>query len=124
MLNILLQAVFFQVININNTSPCFMNFTGGNVWQNCGLGKDYLTGSLLPWNYITGGYFTMILIAIFILITYIKYQKAIFPIIIGSFYLPITYFLFPQQFLVWAVIMAGLVFGFLIWFIVNKQTNE
>lgn len=122
---LLAKIVLFQTIIINSTTPCVLNYTAkANIWQNCGVTKDYISGSLAGWEWITGGYFTMALVAVFAMMTYIKYQKAIYPILVGSLYLPISWFVFPQQFLSWAIIMAGVVIGILIWYAYVSQTNE
>ena len=126
MLDILwLHLITLQTIVVNNTAPCFQNYSAGAyIWQNCGLGQDYLKGSLVGWEWITGGYFSMVLVAIFATMTYIKYQKAIYPIIMGTAYLPISWFAFPDQFLSWAIIMSGVVIGILVWYVYVSQTNE
>lgn len=124
--SILIHLIALQTIIVNSTSPCFLNQTVGvNIWQNCGVGQDWLKGFLLPWEWITGGYFSMIVVAVLILTTYIKYQKALYPMIIGIVFLPISYFVFPQLFIIWAVIVGvGAGLGLLIAWIFTSQTNE
>ena len=114
-----------QVINVNATTPCFFNYTAGiQMWENCGIGDDYLTFSLLGWEWITGGNFSMVLVSVFILGTYLKYHKMMYPILIGVTFLPISWFLFPQSFFSWAVIMAFLGIGIGLWYILVRQTKE
>lgn len=121
----LLQLIAYQLIQINQTTPCFLNFTAGiDMWQNCGAGEDWLTWMLLPWEWITGGYFSFMIVSVFIGITYIKYHKVIYPILIGVMFLPISYFLFPDTFFSFAVIMTFVAVGILIWYIYVKQTKE
>jgi len=116
---------FGQVITVNQTQPCFLNYTAGiDMFRNCGLGDDYLETALLPWEWITGGYFSMVLVSIFVLISYIKYHKVVYPLTIGTLFLPISYFVFPTVFLTFAILMAGITFGILIWYIFIKQTKE
>lgn len=120
-----IHLVTLQSILINSTTPCFQNNTAGpDIWQNCGVTTDYIRGSLLWVEWITGGWFSMILVSILVMISYIKYQKAIYPVIIGAFYLPISFMLFPAQFLTWAFVMAGMLFGILVWYAKVSQTNE
>src|SRR3972149_10208621 len=110
----MLELIFItlQIIQVNDTTPCFMNLTAGaDMWENCGYDQDYLQAMLLPWEWITGGYFSMVFISLLITATYIKYQKATYPIIIGFIFLPLSYYLFPQQFLNIAFVVIGLVFG-------------
>ena len=123
---ILIHIATLQTITVNSTAPCFFNYTSGvNIWQNCGVGKDWLQAFLLPWNWVTGGYFSMIVVAVLILTTYIKYQKAIYPMIIGIVFLPISYFVFPNLFLIWAIVVGvGAGLGLLIAWIFTSQTNE
>lgn len=120
-----LHLVTLQTIILNATQPCFMNTTAGaDMFQNCGGAKDYLSMALTGWNWVTGGWFSMILVAIFVAFTYIKYHKAIYPLIVGTLYLPIAYYLFPAQFLTAAFIFGGVVAAILIHYIFVSQTNE
>lgn len=114
-----------EVITVNSTSPCFLNYTAGvHMWEDCGYDEDYLEAALLPWEWITGGNFSMILAGIFVMFTYIKYHKAIYPILIGVFMLPISFFVFPDSFLSWAAVMAFVTIGILIWYVYIRQTKE
>ena len=122
---ILPQAAYAQTITVNGTDPCFLNYTAGpDIFQNCGIGDDYLAFSLLGWEWITGGNFTLVLVSVMILITYQKYHKIVYPILIGVMFLPIAYFAFPGVFLSWAVVMAFVGLGVLVWYIYIKQTKE
>jgi len=113
------------VVDVNQTTPCFLNYTAGiDLWENCGIRDDYLDFALLPWEWITGGNFSMVLVSILSLMTYIKYHKAIYPLVIGVMFLPISYFVFPDSFLVFGLLMAGALFGIFIWYIFIKQTKE
>lgn len=121
----LFLPILYQIITVNSTTPCFLNATAGmSMLQNCGFGRDFLTASILPWQWITGGYFAFILISLLILITYIKYQKVLYPILIGVLFLPVSYFLFPNQFIVFAILLAFLGIGIAIWFTFIKQSND
>lgn len=114
-----------EVIIVNQTVPCFLNDTAGvEMWRNCGMSDDFLVTSMMGFEYVLGGYFSALLVSIFILFTYIKYHKAIYPVLIGVFYLPTAYFLFPVVFLTWAIVMVGVLFAILIWYIFIKQTKE
>ena len=66
----------------------------------------------------------MVIVSLFVLMTYIKYQKVVYPILIGTMFLPISWFLFPTQFLSWAFIMAGCGVALIIGYIIISQTNE
>lgn len=122
---IILQASSFQTIIVNETVPCFLNYSAGpDMLENCGYGEDFLQAALLPWMYITGGYFSMFFASVMILFTYIKYHKAVYPLIIGIAMLPTSWFLFPDQFITFAFLLAGALFGILIWYIYIKQTKE
>jgi len=102
-----------------------MNFTAGaNIFENCGFGDDYLQAALLPWEWITGGYFSLIIVSIFILISYIKYHKAVYPLLIGITFLPISFFIFPDVFLTFGFIMMIVVTTILAVYIYIKQTKE
>ena len=126
----MLDALWFhlitlQTIIVNSTAPCWQNQTAGpDMFQNCGGAKDYLTMALTGWQWVTGGWFSMILVSIFVAFAYIKYHKAIYPLIVGTLFLPIAWFLFPTQFLTFAFIFAGVVAAILIHYIFISQTNE
>ncbi len=126
MLWFLLQSIFLQTIQVNATTPCFMNFTRGhNIWQDCGASTDFLEFALLPFEWATGGNFSMILVSVMILVTYIKYHKIIYPIMIGVMFLPVSFFLFPDSFLSYAFILGiGLGAGVFIYYILTRQTKE
>lgn len=124
MLDFLLPFVY-QIINVNSTTPCFLNYTAGpDMFQNCGFGNDYLQGALVGWQWITGGWFSMILVAILTTFSYIKYHKVIYPMIVGTLFLPIAYFLFPTQFLTFAFLLGGVGIAILIYYVFISQTNE
>jgi hypothetical protein len=117
--------ITLQIIQVNQTDPCFMNFTAGaEVWLNCGMTTDYLSFMLLPWEWITGGNFSLIIVSLFIVFSYIKYHRAIYPIIIGMMFLPIAGFLFPDIFLSYAFLIWGVCIAGFIIFIILKQTKE
>lgn len=114
-----------QPIIINQTEPCFLNYTAGiDMWENCGAQDDFLTFALMPWEWVTGGNFSMILVSIFVMVSWVKYHKAIYPLLIGVLFLPLSYQFFPATFLSWAVIMSGITFAIFIWYIYIKQTKE
>jgi len=122
---LLLNVVSLQVIQVNETAPCFLNYSAGaQIFQNCGFGDDYLTAALLPWEWITGGYFSLILVSLFIMISYIKYHKAVYPLLIGITFLPVAFFIFPDVFLTFAFIMMIVTTTILAWYIYIKQTKE
>lgn len=112
-------------INVTETQPCFLNYTAGvDMWENCGFEDDYLAAALLPFEWVTGGLFSIIIVAILIMMSYIKYHNIIYPIMIGIIMLPISYFAFPPQFVSFAIILAFVGIGSLIWYILVRQTKE
>lgn len=99
-----------QVITVNSTTPCFLNATAGiHMWEECGADEDFISFALLPFEWITGGYFSMILISVIILAVYMKYQKAIYAVAIGVVFIPISFQFFPDQF--WGFIVILVVLG-------------
>ncbi len=122
---IILNAVSLQVIQVNNTEPCFLNYTAGaEMWQNCGMGDDFMATMLLGWEYSTGGFFSMAIVGIFSLMTYIKYHKAVYPLMIGIMFLPVSFFLFPTEFIMFAALFTIALIGILLWYIFVRQTKE
>ncbi len=121
---ILLEAVSLQAIQVNGTEPCFLNFTAGaNMWKQCGMGEDYLQTILLGWEWITGGYFTMVIVGLFSLISYIKYHKAVYPLMILTMFLPVSYFLFPVELVVFVGLFTTALVASLLYFIFRTQTR-
>ena len=106
-------------------TPCFLNMTAGaSMWSNCGADDDYLDFALMPFEYITGGYFSMIIVTIFIIMAYIKYHNVLYPILIGLLFIPISYTFFPETFLTYALTLVAVAFaGLLVKMIVWRTRN-
>ena len=122
---LILSAVSFQTIQVNDTTPCFLNDTAGaNMWENCGMDDDFLQTIFLGWEWATGGYFTMFLVGIISLMSYIKYHKAVYPLMILIMFLPVSHFLFPIELWMFIAIWIIALFGALLYFVFNKQTKE
>jgi len=121
-----LILITLQIIQVNQTTPCFMNLTSGaDMWENCGFGEDYLQAMLLPWEWITGGYFSMVIVSLFVMASFIKYHKAIYPILIGIIFIPVSFFLFPDQFILIAFIFGiGIPAGVFVINILMHRTKE
>jgi hypothetical protein len=119
------QVYAQQVIEVGETTPCFLDYNAtGNMWENCGAQDDFLSFALLPWEWITGGFFSMIIVSLFIIISYVKYHNVMYPILIGVMFLPISYFVFPESFISWALILAGVGLALTVAYIFIKQTKE
>ena len=113
------------IIGDESTQPCFLNMTAGaSMWSNCGADDDFLDFALLPFEYITGGYFSMIIVTIFVIMAYIKYHNVLYPILIGLLFLPISYTFFPDTFLVYAVTLVAVAFTGLIATMVIWRTRN
>jgi len=103
------SPAFAQTINVTETTPCFLNYTAGiEIWDNCGMDEDYLQGALIGFEWVTGGFFSLILGGLFILISYIKYHKAIYPIIVGVAFVPMAIFLVPEEWLTTAILLMAM----------------
>lgn len=112
-------------VQVPESTPCFLNYTAGpEMWRNCGITEDYLQTALMPWEYVTGGNFTLLFVSLVVLGVYIKYHNTIFPILIGTFFIPLSVAVFPTQWLNWAIILGGLAIGIKIWDAFVKQTKE
>ena len=120
----LMNTILFQIININSTVPCFLNKTSGyQLFTNC-MGKDYLQGVILPFQWVLGGWFSMVIVAILILITYFHYHKTLYTVLIGIIFLPISYLIFPTQFIIFGILFGFIGLGILVWWIYTSQTQE
>lgn len=131
------QAYAQQTIEVGETIPCFlpdvdsdgdgindMYSDTSNMWQSCGADQDFLTFALLPWEWVTGGWFSMIIVSMFIMISYVKYHNMLYPMLIGVLFLPVSYFVFPEQFIVWALVLGAVGFGLLLYYMYINQTRE
>ena len=116
-----LHIFVYQIINVNSTIPCFLNATAGiDMWKNCGATTDFIQFALLPFMWVTGGFFPVILAAVLIIASWVKYHKTAYPILVGIAFLPISYSLWPAQFLNFAIILAGVGIGL---YLVNAYIN-
>ena len=98
-----------ETIIVNQTTPCFLNYTAGvDMWENCGADEDYIDFVMLPFEWITGGWFSMILVSVILLMVYLKYHKVIYTFGIGMIFLPISFQFFPDQFIGFAVLVTSL----------------
>lgn len=119
------QAYAQTVIDVGETQPCFMNYTAGSqMWKNCNFQGDPVGATMLGFEWVTGGLFSMIVVALIVIMVYIKYHTVIYPIAIGIIMLPTSYFLFPDIFLSFALIMAGVGIAALIYGIIVLRTRD
>ena len=121
-----IPSVFAQTnIVVNATTPCFLNYTASyRMWENCDAKGDWLKFALLPFEWITGGYFSLMVVGTLIIGSWLKYHKTIYPIMIGMLFLPISYSLFPDVFLQFAIPFVGLAIVVLIYKMFTRQTKE
>ena len=111
-------------ITVNQTAPCFLNYTAGlEMWENCGAEDDFLTFAMLPFEWITGGYFSALLVAVIILMVYLKYHQAIYCLVIGIIFLPISFQFFPAAFLGASMILIVLIIASIIYYALKRQTE-
>ena len=119
------QVYAQEVITINQTTPCFLNYTASyHIIENCNASDDYIAWIISGWQYSTGGFFSMILVSVIITSVYMKYKEVIYVIFIGLVFLPISFTFFPEVFLSWAIVMAFVGVGILIWYAVIRQTEK
>ena len=112
-------------ITVPESTPCFLNYTAGaNMWDNCNFEDDFLSSALLPFEYVTGGHFSLILVSIFILFTYVKYHNMLYQMLIGILFLPVSFVVFPDVFLMYGVMFFSLAIGIGIYYAYVRQTKE
>lgn len=117
------------VIEVPDVQPCWQvngnNMTDyRNVWSACGAEDDFLNFALMPWEWITGGYFSLILVTILIIITYVKYQNVLYPMFIGVAFLPVAYTLFPEVFIQYALALFVVGVTSSLIYLIIKQTKD
>lgn len=107
-----------------NATHTFGNYKPYEILKNCDARGQWLEFSLVGWQWVTGGNLSAMIAATLILSTWIKYRTAIYPIFIGIIFLPLTYFLFPTEFLTFAMVLAAIAVGIAIWWALVRQTRE
>lgn len=119
------SSVYAQTeINVTSSTPCFLNYTAGvDMWEECGFQDDYISSTLVGFEWVMGGNFSMVIVGVIVLMTYIKYHTVIYPIAIGIVFLPVAWFLFPEVFLSVTIIMAGVGIATGIWWAYTRQTQ-
>ena len=113
-------------LNVTDSgTPCFLNYTAGvDMWRNCGFDEDYIAATLIGFEWVTGGLFSMFIVIMLIMISYLKYHNALYPIAIGITMMPFSFYLFPELFLSYGIIFAFTAIGAMIWYIIIRQTKE
>jgi len=121
-----LDQVYGQtVIEVGESQPCFMNYTAGaSMWKNCNFQGDPIGAAMLGFEWVTGGLFSMIVVALIVIMVYIKYHTVLYPIAIGIIMLPTSYFLFPEIFLSFILIMTGVGIAAVIYTIYTSATRN
>ena len=119
-----ITPAFAQTIIVNSTEPCFLNYTAGiDMWRNCGADEDWVAMAMLPFEWITGGFFSLILASLIILGVYLKYHKVIYAFAVGMVFIPISFQFFPDQFLSFAAIAAFLGLTATVYYLVRDQVR-
>lgn len=119
------DTAYAQTIVLNETEPCFLNYTAGvEIWNNCGVSDDWMAASLLGFEWVTGGYFSFIFLGVIIMISYIKYHKVIYPLVIGLLFLPVVWTLVPSEFWSYIFLLIVASIAFTIWKIIKNHTTE
>ena len=123
---LIIDSAYAQVdINVTETTPCFLNYTAGiDLWRNCGADEDYLQFALIGFEWVTGGFFSMVIVIILVIMTYIKYHNPIYPLAIGVMYLPTAWYLFPEQWLGTIIVFAGIAIFSLIYGAILYRTKD
>lgn len=111
-------------VTVEETTPCFMNYTAStDMWKNCGFKDDFLKAVIMPFEWVMGGYFTLVIVSILIIITYMKYQTVIYPLAIGIVMLPISSWAFPEMVIGYGIILFAVGVTGVIKIIMFKQTK-
>lgn len=113
-----------QII-VNQTTPCFLNYTASfHMLENCNAKDDWLKFALLPFEWVTGGYFSLIVASVLVLITYLKYHKAIYPVMIGIIFIPTAFYLYPQTWIIASILFVVATVGIMLFKAMYINTKE
>lgn len=112
-------------IDVGESTPCFLNYTAGaQMWDNCNMETDPLGAVTLPFEYITGGYFSLLVVGLIMFAVYIKYHTAIYPVAIGIVMLPTSYFLIPPQFFSFLMLAMAITIAAGIYYMLVQGNKE
>jgi hypothetical protein len=113
-------------LNVTESIPCFLNYTsnGLETLQNCGFAEDPIRFVTMPFDWVTGGLFPLIVISVLIIMTYLKYQTGIYPIAIGVMWLPFSAWAYPDEFISYALVIASIIGAGAVLNAIIKQTKE
>ena len=105
--------------------PCIFNATAPQrVLQNCDPRGEWLQWSLTGWEWVTGGNFSILIASVFVIATWIAYKQAIYSIFVGLMFAPLVFYLFPDNFISFGILMTALCVGIWLWATVTKQSSE
>lgn len=119
-----------QTVDINGTGQfCFLNYTSSlsDTWERCGFtsqGGDWLSALISPYQWITGGFFSSILVGVIIIGVWITTRNFLYPLFAGIIFMPFAYFLFPSHFLNQVFILAIAAGALALYKIVLRGTKE
>lgn len=121
----IIESVYAQTtVDVTETTPCFMDYDAGvDMWKNCGFEDNFIKATLMPFEWIMGGYFTLVVVSIIIIITYMKYQTVIYPLAIGIIMLPVSAWAFPEMVIGYGLILSAVAITGVIKIIIFKQTR-
>ena len=121
----LIPAFAQEVVVVPPSTPCWEDDEAGlSIWRDCGLGDDYLRTATLGFDWALGGYFAAVIAAVVMFAVWIKYQQTIYALLVGIAFLPATYFLFPESFTIFAMAMAAVAIGIIMWWMFIRQTQD
>lgn len=114
-----------QSVDVTEPEPCWQDYTKGtDIFTDCGIEDDFLAFATTPFEYATGGFFSMLLITMLIIATYLKYHKAIYPMVLGTLYFPSVYFLFPPHYVTFAITLMAVGYAIMLYYVMMHQTND
>lgn len=115
-----------SAINVTEFQPCFLNYTaqGIEMLQQCDFENDYLGFVSVGFDWVTGGLLPVVIVSVIIVATYLKYQTGIYPLAIGVAFLPFAAFLFPEDFINYAIIIAAVIGAGAVVSAIIKQTKD
>lgn len=115
-----------SAINVTEFQPCFLNYTaqGIEMLQQCRFDEDYLDFVTIGFDWVTGGLLPVVMVSVIIVGTYVKYQNGIYPLAIGIGFLPFAAFLFPEDFINYAIIISAVIAAGAVVAAIIKQTKD
>lgn len=106
-----------DMIQIEDKEFCLKdnNLTMAEKLKACGIKRDWLQFTVIGWEWLTGGLFSILVLALLIGLVYAATKSSLYTLLVGTAWLPAAWSWFPSSFLYVLFIMIGVYVVYAIW---------